>query len=111
MRATDIDEIGRQEQRPNRKRGGKFAQPWEGEEQGGFEGMGLFDEGAGCPVGETIHEKVLKLIDRVCASLSESDGKATVADLGRLMQLERELRPQGCERLVVEWVDPQPEVG
>jgi hypothetical protein len=54
---------------------------------------------------ETMHGKVLRLIDRVYAVLAKESAKATVTDLTRLLQLERELRPQGCERMVVEWVD------
>jgi hypothetical protein len=63
------------------------------------------------PAEETMHEKVVKLIDAVCTKIFENKDKVTVADLVRLMQIEKELRPQGCERMVVEWVDSMPEEG
>jgi len=63
------------------------------------------------PAEETMHEKVVKLIDEVCKKIFENKDKVTVADLVRLMQIEKELRPQGCERMVVEWVDSMPEEG
>lgn len=60
---------------------------------------------------EIRHAMVEKLIDRIGQQLDAKDmpGKASVADLIRLMQLERALKPEQCGRFVVEWIDPKPE--
>lgn len=60
---------------------------------------------------ELRHAMVEKLIERISQQLDAKDtpGKASVADLIRLMQLERDLKPQECRKFVVEWVDPKPE--
>ncbi len=60
---------------------------------------------------EIRHAMVEKLIDRIGQQLDAKDmpSKASVADLIRLMQLERALKPEQCGRFVVEWIDPKPE--
>lgn len=60
---------------------------------------------------EIRHAMVEKLIDRIGQQLDAKDmpSKASVADLIRLMQLERALKPLQCGRFVVEWIDPKPE--
>jgi hypothetical protein len=60
---------------------------------------------------EMRHAMVVKLIERIGQQLDAKDapGKASVADLIRLMQLERALKPEQCRKFVVEWVDPKPE--
>jgi hypothetical protein len=58
-----------------------------------------------------MHEKVLRMIERVSEGLIQNSEKASVGDFVRLLQLEKDLKPQHCERLVVEWVEPRPEVG
>ena len=60
---------------------------------------------------ELRHAMVEKLIERIGQQLDAKDapGKASVADLIRLMQLERALKPEQCRKFVVEWIDPKPE--
>ena len=87
-----------------------LAEPREGGEARWLDEHEAVDERAGgwmsgSGAEETMHEKVLRLIDKVCAQLTKESAKATVTDLTRLLQLERDLRPQVCERMVVEWVD------
>ena len=69
------------------------------------------EEDAEASRDELRHAMVVKLIERIGQQLDAKDapGKASVADLIRLMQLERALKPEQCRKFVVEWVDPQPE--
>lgn len=52
-----------------------------------------------------------KLIERIGTQLEsgEAPAKASVSDLIRLMQWERELNPRQARKFVVEWIDPKPE--
>jgi|GEM_PF-3072206 len=54
---------------------------------------------------------VEKLIRRIGDQLDseEAPAKASVSDLIRLMQWERELHPRHARKFVVEWIDPKPE--
>ncbi|MBA3975581.1 MAG: hypothetical protein C0504_15345 [Candidatus Solibacter sp.] len=63
------------------------------------------------PVEERMYEKVIKLIDAVCKNMVSNKEKVTLTDLVKLVQAAKEMRPQGCERMVVEWVDSMPEEG
>jgi hypothetical protein len=51
------------------------------------------------------YELVEGLIEQIGGQLATGSGKASVADLIRLMQLEKELKPRQCGRMVIEWVD------
>ena len=51
------------------------------------------------------YELVEGLIEQIGGQLATGAGKASVADLIRLMQLEKELKPRQCGRMVIEWVD------
>jgi hypothetical protein len=57
------------------------------------------------------HSLVEKLIGRIGRQLEseETPTKASVTDLIRLMQVERDMKPQQCRKFVVEWIDPKPE--
>ncbi|MBE0656173.1 MAG: hypothetical protein IH602_00705 [Bryobacteraceae bacterium] len=56
-----------------------------------------------------MHEGLVRLIDAVRRNLVANKDKVTVADLVKLLQVEKEMRPRSCERMVVEWVDSIPE--
>jgi hypothetical protein len=89
---------------------------WPGDE-GQVDGLdGGYEEFAAGNSGEEHadkerHSLVEKLIGRIGGQLesTEAPSKASVTDLIRLMQLEREMNPRQAQKFVVEWVDPKPE--
>lgn len=89
---------------------------WRGDEgqmdwlEGGHEGLPADDSGEEHADRER-HSLVEKLIGRIGGQLesTEAPTKASVTDLIRLMQLEREMNPRQAQKFVVEWVDPKPE--
>jgi hypothetical protein len=89
---------------------------WRGDEsqmdwpEGGYEELAAGDDGEEHADMER-HSLIEKLIGRIGAQLesTEAPSKASVTDLIRLMQLEREMNPRQARRFVVEWVDPKPE--
>lgn len=82
----------------------------EGDVEGGYKGWDS-DVGAEDDADRTRYSLVEKLIGRIGGQLesAEAPAKASVTDLIRLMQWERDLNPRPARKFVVEWVDPKPE--
>lgn len=75
---------------------------------GGYERWGAEDDEEAEGGRTTLVEKLISKIGNQLES-GESPAKASVADLIRLMQWERELNPRQAKKFVVEWIDPKPE--
>lgn len=99
MKTTEIEQSQEQEQKPGRKSRGNAAQPAAGAAKGAAKPKTRRMS------PKALYGKVLHLIANVYQSLEQNHKKLSVSDLTRLVQLEKELRPQSYQRMVVEWVD------
>lgn len=53
------------------------------------------------------HTLIQALIKMAMKKLEKGPEKATVADLVRLLSLEKEMGEEGPSKVVVEWIDPR----
>lgn len=86
---------------------------WSDEDEGGVrtgggDGWGGEEERDADDERDSIIEKLIKRIGDQLES-GETPARASVSDLIRLMQWERELHPRQAKKFVVEWIDPKPE--
>ena len=91
--------------KPRREESEDLVDPTKKQARGGRDSQGALGGRKWRPAEERMHAKVVRLIDAVCTSILANKDKVTVADLVKLVQVEKEARPQSRERMVVEWVD------
>lgn len=108
MRTTESEQSQKQEQKPGRKRSGKAAH--RAEQAAPAEAAAKKEKKRKRKFSpKSLHGKVLGLITDAYESLESKKNNLSLSDLARLVQLEKELRPQSYERMVVEWVDRKQE--
>lgn len=95
--------------KPHRVESEDLVDPTKKRTQGGRDSQGALGGRGKRPAEERMHQELVKLIAAACKNLVENKDQVTVADLVKLVQVEKDMRPQGCERMVVEWVDSMPE--